>query len=360
MSDIKIYNAPRSQIKGQEFIDAVKGKDFLFSLVTSYTETCEIPGITAAGANPDFLKFTPPADAEFLHYGFCKSIDVIPMTPDGKPTPALLTRAALESADIPHVVINAGSKIAPKLPYIETGLAPGKNIALEPGLEESAVHQAIDYGEKIGKMLARSTDCLIIGESIPGGTTTALAVLNSLGFRFNVSSSMPNNPKNLKDEIVAKARKRLELPDSKDLHKILANVGDPMIPFVFGMLETASESTKVILAGGTQMSAVLAVGKRLPYNYFNTALATTSYIIDDKSTSLPELVFSSSDSPILYINPKLEDSKFSGLRAYSEGFVKEGVGAGGSMIASMLKTGIDSQRLLELIDKEYERISSSK
>ena len=46
-----------------------------------------------AGADPDFLKFTPPADAEFLHYGFCKSIDVIPMTPDGKPTPALLTRA---------------------------------------------------------------------------------------------------------------------------------------------------------------------------------------------------------------------------------------------------------------------------
>ncbi len=329
-------------------------------MVTSYTETCEIPGITAAGANPDFLKFTPPADAEFLHYGFCKSIDVIPMTPDGKPTPALLTRAALESADIPHVIINAGSKIAPKLPYIETGLAPGKNIALEPGLEESAVHQAIDYGEKIGKMLARSTDCLIIGESIPGGTTTALAVLNSLGFRFNVSSSMPNNPTNLKNEIVAKARKRLELPDSKDLHKILANVGDPMIPFVFGMLSTASDSTKVILAGGTQMSAVLAVGMHLGYNMYNTSLATTSYIIDDKSCSLLGNVRSVSDSSILSINPKLEDSKFSGLRAYSEGFVKEGVGAGGSMIASMLKTGMDSQRLLELIDKEYERISSLK
>ena len=361
MSDIKIYNAPRSQIKGQEFIDAVKGKDFLFSLVTSYTETCEIPGITAAGADPDFLKFTPPADAEFLHYGFCKSIDVIPMTPDGKPTPALLTRAALESADIPHVVINAGSKIAPKLPYIETGLVPGKNIALEPGLEESAVRQALSSGREIGRKLASSTDCLIIGESIPGGTTTALAVLESCGVNnVGVSSSMPNNPVDLKFEIVAKARKRLKPPHSKDIRKILANVGDPMIPFVAGMLDSATDSTKVILAGGTQMSAVLAVARRLGYLQHNTALATTSYIIDDKSTSLPELVFSSSDSPILYINPKLEDSKFSGLRAYSEGFVKEGVGAGGSMIASMLKTGIDSQKLLELIDKEYQRVSSSK
>ena len=56
MSDIKIYNAPRSQIKGQKFIDAVKGKDFLFSLVTSYTETCETPGITAGWSRSGFLK----------------------------------------------------------------------------------------------------------------------------------------------------------------------------------------------------------------------------------------------------------------------------------------------------------------
>jgi NaMN:DMB phosphoribosyltransferase len=89
-------------------------------------------------------------------------------------------------------------------------------------------------------------------------------------------------------------------------------------------------------------------------------LGTTSYIIDDKSANLLEIVKSISDIPVLSINPKLEDSKFSGLRAYSEGFVKEGVGAGGSIIASMLKTGIDSQKLLELIDKEYQRISSLK
>jgi len=89
-------------------------------------------------------------------------------------------------------------------------------------------------------------------------------------------------------------------------------------------------------------------------------LGTTSYIVDDKSANLLEIVKSISDIPVLSINPKLEDSKFSGLRAYSEGFVKEGVGAGGSIIASMLKTGVDSQRLLELIDKEYQRVSSLK
>ena len=94
MSDIEIHC---NEERGQKFIKDVGGKEFLSSFVISYTETAEIPGITVAGTDPDFLKFTPPADAEFLHYGFCKSIDVIPMTPDGKPTPALLTKAALES-----------------------------------------------------------------------------------------------------------------------------------------------------------------------------------------------------------------------------------------------------------------------
>ena len=108
------------------------------------------------------------------------------------------------------------------------------------------------------------------------------------------------------------------------------------------------------------MTAVLALAETIGYDKDRTALGTTSYIVDDKNANLVDIVKSVSDIPVLSINPKLEDSKFSGLRAYSEGFVKEGVGAGGSMIASMLKTGMDSQRLLELIDKEYEQISSSK
>jgi NaMN:DMB phosphoribosyltransferase len=39
--------------------------------------------------------------------------------------------------------------------------------------------------------------------------------------------------------------------------------------------------------------------------------------------------------------------------------VKEGVGAGGSMMYSMLNTGIDSKKLWELIDKEYSLVHTS-
>ena len=352
MPDIEIHC---NEEKGQKFIKSVERKHFLFSFVISYTETSEIPGITVAGADPNFIKFTPPADAEFLHYGFCKSIDIIPMTPDGKPTPALLTRTSLESASIPQVVINAGSKIPPKLPYFETSLPFGKNISVEPGLDKSSVVHAVDYGKIVGRTLASCTDCLVIGESIPGGTTTVLAVLKSLGIDAHVSSSMPRNPQSLKNQVVEKALRR---SDSRDPYDVIANAGDPMIPFVAGMLSTASEITNVILAGGTQMAAVLALAKTIGYDENKVVIGTTSYIIDDKDANLLDMVKSISNIPVLSINPKLEDSKFEGLRAYSEGFVKEGAGAGGSMIASILKTGIDSKKLLDLIDKEYSRVTT--
>ena len=107
------------------------------------------------------------------------------------------------------------------------------------------------------------------------------------------------------------------------------------------------------------MAAVLAFAKSVGYNEDRVAIGTTSYIIDDKDANLLNMVKSISDIPVLSINPRLEDSEFDGLCAYSKGFVKEGVGAGGSMIASILKTGIDSKKLLELIDKEYSRVTTS-
>jgi len=280
---------------------------------------------------------------------------MIPMTPDGKPTPALLTRTSLEHAGIQQIVINAGGKILPKLSYFETNLPFGKNISKEPGLEKSSVIRAIDYGKKVGNVLALTTNCLVIGESIPGGTTTALAVMKGLGIDARVSSSMPDNPQSLKNEIVTKT---LERSDSKEPYDVVANAGDPMIPFVAGMLSTASKITNVILAGGTQMAAVLALAKTIGYDENRVAIGTTSYITGDSNANLLEIVEAISDIPVLSVNPKLEDSKFDGLRAYSEGFVKEGAGAGGCMIASLLKTGISSKKLLALIDDEYTRVTT--
>ena len=342
--------------KAENFINSIKNGNFLFSFVISYTETCEVPGITFAGADKDSIKYTPPADAEYLYYGNCKTIDKIPMTPDGKPTPALLTKVALESSSIPHIVINAGSKIPPQLPFINTGLSPGRNISVESAMTESQVSQAVNYGRIVGRTLASMTNCLISGESIPGGTTTALAVLRALGYKAKVSSSIPNNPVILKNQIACMALERI---DSDNPYSIIAKVGDPMIPFVTGMLSSASEINPVILAGGTQMTAVLAFASKVGFNEKNTAIGTTSYISDDSSANFKSLVSEIADIPAIAVNPHLENSKFSGLRAFSEGFAKEGVGAGGSIIASMLKTRNDHSKFLELAEKEYHRIFTS-
>jgi len=350
LNDIEILGNSK---KGQDFVDSIKKKKFLFSFVISYTETCEIPGITFAGANSDAIKFTPPADAEFLHYGHCKSIDKIPMTPDGKPTPALLTKVALEYASIPHLVINAGSKISPQIPYIQTELEFGKNITQGKAMNNSSILRAVDYGRIIGRSLSSLTDCLIIGESIPGGTTTALAVMRGLGLNPKVSSSIPNNPVELKTRVVEEALKNL---DSDDPFAILASVGDPMIPLIAGMVSTATEKSNVILAGGTQMAAVLAFSRSTGLDPNKIAIGTTCYISNDKTANLLETVKEIEDIPILVVDPKLADSKIKGLRAFSEGFAKEGVGAGGCIIAAMLKTEMTSQKFLELTEKEYQRV----
>ncbi len=339
--------------RGQEFLDSVRGGKFLLSLVISYTETCEIPGITVAGASRDMMQLTPPCDAEYLHYGYCKTNDTIPMTPDGKPTPGLLTKIALESASIPHMIVNAGSKVTPQMPFVETGMSHGRNISTHDAMTYSMVTHAVDYGRIVGRTMASLTDCLVIGESIPGGTTTALAVLRALGFDARVSSSMPDNPGALKGRIASIALGRV---DSEHPYSIVAKVGDPMIPFVAGMLSAASETSKIILAGGTQMAAVLAFASKIGFNNDNALIGTTSYITDDKSANFVSMIDSIADIPIVAVDPGLAASKHSGLRAFSEGFAKEGVGAGGCITASMLKSGNGPTKFLEMVDKEYHRL----
>ena len=215
---------------------------------------------------------------------------------------------------------------------------------------------AVDYGRIVGRSLASLTDCLVIGESIPGGTTTALAVLRALGFDAKVSSSIPNNPVELKNQIVNSSLERI---NSDHPYNIIAKVGDPMIPFVAGMLSSASDVSKVMLAGGTQMTAVLAFASKIGFNEENTTIGTTTYITNDQSANFKDLVQKISDIPAIAVDPGLKNSQYSGLKAFSEGFAKEGVGAGGSIISSMLKTGNTSTKFLELVEKEYSRLFTS-
>lgn len=325
--------------------------------VISYTATSEIPGLTVAGANPELVKYTPPADAEFLYYGLCKCIKVVPATPDGKPTPALITRAALQAAEIPLLIVDAGAKIKPSIPYVSLGIEPGRNIVNENAMDESNARKAFDHGVILGRQVAKMSDLVVIGESIPGGTTTALAVLSALGVdaKFKVSSSMPENPHDLKNRVVASAIKRAGIVHSP--FAAIAAFGDPMMPSVSGIASGVMDAGgKVMLAGGTQMSAVVAILWGLGKPVDRLCIGTTSYVAKDPSADLAGLVQAAHRVPILSCDLHLGESSKPGLRAFAKGFVKEGVGAGGASIAALMKSKgkITARKLLRAIEKEYE------
>jgi len=368
-------NIALNESKGKEFIKSIEGKDFLFILAIAYTETAEIDGITIAGANKDMIKYTPPADAEFLYSGICKCIDAIPATPDGKPTPALITRAALRLMDIPVYVIDSGSKIKPMIPHYTLAVRHGCNISYGKALSIEDVNNVFYSSIELGRILGKSSSCLVIGESIPAGTTTALAVMLALGIdaRFKVSSSMPDNPHNIKLKVVYDGMKSAGIDIGSLAERPLdaiSMLGDPMMPCVAGLSIGAIRyaNTKVILAGGTQMAAILAIIKSYINNTIddrdnkildNIAIATTSYVINDNSADIKGLVASIDYSvPLLYYDPLLDRSKKRGLRAYAEGFVKEGVGAGGACIATIAKSmyNINSMDILNAIEEEYENV----
>ncbi|GBC74774.1 Nicotinate-nucleotide--dimethylbenzimidazole phosphoribosyltransferase [archaeon HR06] len=351
-------------INRKDLLEPFVGKKPLFLCVISNTEIAKIPGITVAGANPELIKYTPPADVELLYYGECKSISSIPATPDGKPTPALITYTALNLANIPLLVIDAGCEVKPKVPYISVGIQnPSKDIRKERAFPFEVVERSFNYSKILAENLSNLCDYMVIGESIPGGTTTALAVMLALGIdaKNKVSSSMPNNPHDLKIKVVEEAMKNLKIEFGslkKDPLEAISKLGDGIMACILGL--AIGSKVPIILAGGTQMACIASLIKaKEPEALNKVIIATTKYVVEDKTSDISSLVKEIKVN-LVSVDLGLEKSEKKGLRAYSEGFVKEGVGAGGSSLACMLKTSIDSEKLRREIEKNYERIIEKK
>jgi uncharacterized protein (TIGR00303 family) len=296
----------------------------IFTSILANTALSKVPGISGAGPSPEKTVYTPILDAELIINGEITSMPIRPNTPTGCPTPATITRAMMQLCGLSPLFINAGLEHSPTIPtydlYCRAGRDPREGMAV---LDTETL---FIRGKQLGSLLSSLSDMLVIGECVPGGTTTALCLLRGLGYPARVSSSFAENPHPKKNEIATTVMKRLETEGITGTLDIVAAVGDPMIPAAAGML--AGFSGEVVLAGGTQMLAVAAVAKGLGIH--PPKVVTTVYVRDDPSANFSEIAGAIGLSPI-YVDPEFGDLGHSGLARYCIGEVKEGMGAGGAM-----------------------------
>jgi len=306
----------------------------LFMLILANSDIATIPGISGAGTE-DYIQYTPAADAEIVYNGKLKTIGIMPDAPSGAVTPAALTRAGLNLSKSARILINSGLKVVPGVPYYDLRTKHGSDIRFAP-----AVPDAYSIKKAAGK-LASCCDCdlAVIGETIPGGTTTALCVLHALGFTANVSSSFATNPIALKEKVARQAMRRASISPGNlrnDPMRAIELFGDPMMPCAMGLSESFLRSGKeVILAGGTQMGAVTAALRALNVSA-DPVIATTKYVFDDRSARFLKLV-KALDVDAFSADPGFSKSSVDALQKYERGEVKEGVGAGGAMALACIR-----------------------
>jgi len=332
-----------------------------FCCVLAHTDTCLIPGVSAAGISAELRPLTPAADAEVVVLGAPRCLPMLPSNPLGAAGPAGITRAALELAGVEAVFIGAGLRVWPETQCERVCDEPGGNITCGHAVPSAA--RLLDAGLVIGRKLAAAAPYLVLGESVPGGTTTALAVLLALGYAAEgrVSGSQADNAHALKTGVARAALEATQLtPGSGRADPIMtvSAIGDPMQPLTAGIaLGAAASGCEVLLAGGSQLLAVAALIDALhgPAALAGMAIGTTRWVVQDPAADVAGLAREiAPDLPVLAANLDFSTSRHAGLRAYEQWLVKEGVGAGGASIAALLATGHSIEHLERAIDDTYD------
>src|SRR5579859_5861373 len=110
---------------GHAFVERWRGIQPAFCCVLAHTDTCLIPGLSAAGASEELRPLTPAADAEVVNLGVPKCLPHLPSNPLGAPGPAGITRAALTIAGMDAVFVGAGLRVWPQTKCVAAAHAPG-------------------------------------------------------------------------------------------------------------------------------------------------------------------------------------------------------------------------------------------
>jgi uncharacterized protein (TIGR00303 family) len=362
VNEIRIHTQPN---QAQAWIDHHRGTRPLFACVLGFTATGLIPGISAAGATPMDRQYTAIADAEFLYQG-PHPHPRYPLPPlHVGASPVLISRAIVAAHQIPIYLFNAGLPYPAAVPTIDLGGTPANCLSQGQALcvetVEHLLHQGLRWGEKLATQV--SPGYVILGECVVGGTTTALAVLTGLGLAATgkVNSSHPICNHQQKWELVQAGLKQAGLfPISHTSPplpvSLIAAIGDPMQIAVAAMAIAASRISGVMLAGGSQMLAVYALARAIAQSHNLTwrpeqiVVGTTRWVTDDPTGDTIGLANMIGEVPLIATQLSFASSRYEQLRAYEQGYVKEGVGAGACAIAAHLYQNWSQSDLLQAIE----------
>ncbi len=339
-----------------DFIESLRGKSATFMLALSNTKTFNIKGITQAGI-PNLIHLTPTLDAEFVCVGEVRCLENIAETPKGVPTPALISRGVHLLKPFKSIeLLNLGLEVIPQIDYFTQhnfNIKPSGSIDMGANINAEAIFQK---GVAFGQSYECESDYIILGESVPSGTTTANATALALDYNAKefFSSSFKNVPNDIREETIEKALSNIK--DKSDLFDILGSVSDNMLIFNAGFILGLNGRLKLILAGGTQMAGVLLiVNSILKYmggemDSSNLALCTTKWVAEDKNSNIKALL----EMLDFSINGYFVDFDFSlsshpALKLYDKGEAKEGVGAGGALAYGLLN-GLDKKTITNKIE----------
>ncbi|QUO47643.1 MULTISPECIES: nicotinate-nucleotide--dimethylbenzimidazole phosphoribosyltransferase [Halorubrum] len=321
--------------------------DVRLVVVAGTTETAAIDGISAAGADPEIRVHTPSADLEIVEAGRPAPGSPVPVSPGGCPTPAVVTRAVREllgPESLPVEFLDAGLEAPTAATVRDAGAAPGGDVRdPEPVPEAAAVFERArelapelaEFGDEVdpGSDGDNESAELLVAETIPGGTTTALGALTALGERAAVSSSLPANPIERKRRVVAEGldASGIDPGDAAgDPIEAVRLAGDPVLAAVAGLIVGCADTeVDVTLAGGTQLAAATALARHAGVDR-PLPLATTSLVADDPTADLPALA-DDLDLTLSAADPGFAEGDHPALAAYARGEAKEGVGMGGAL-----------------------------
>ncbi|MBM5806134.1 MAG: TIGR00303 family protein [Cyanobacteria bacterium M_surface_10_m2_179] len=314
-------------------------------LLLAGTATAAVPGISAAGATPESRRLTAAADAELLVLGAGHPRPhALPPLPAGV-SPALIARVVVEQLGLEPLVVDAGAAVAPAVPHLRLGLPPARCLSSGAAMPPAQVERLLALGRRWGQQLARQGRPLLVAECVPGGTSTAQAVLQGLGVAAAglVSGSLREPAHHLKRRLVQQglAAAGLDSGAPAPAAAVLAALGDPMQALAAGLVQGAAAlELPLLLAGGSQMAAVLALALALspaaerPRIAAGAALATTAWVAAEPSSDLALLLQRIAarwqQEPLAFAaGLRFSSCRSPRLQAFEQGYVKEGVGAGG-------------------------------